>query len=592
MTSNELRQKFLDFFKNKEHLIIPSSSLIPDNDTSVLFTTAGMQQFKLYYSGLKNPLTDIHPLTLEPLNNLNVATCQKCVRTSDIESVGDESHLTFFEMLGNFSFGGYFKEQAINYAWEFLTKELEIPTERITVSVFKGDSEIPFDEESYNFWLKLGLPKNKIILSDKQENFWGPTGKEGPCGPTTEIYVDGLEVWNIVFNQYYQAPDKTLTPLKINGVDTGMGLERLALVMQFPQDKTKTIFDTDLFNDLMMSLKEKSNIHEERILRIIADHYRSAIFIAGTGIIPSNTDKGYILRRLIRRIVRFEKLIKIDKNWYEQGFDIIQKKYGQYYPELNKKQEIFSVISLEREKFENTLISGTKKWEKLLSKSGSSKIISGRDAFSLYESYGFPLELLQEMAKEVGKDVDKEKFAQEFNEHQNISRSGQIKKFGGHGINKIENEEQKLKVTRLHSATHLLLKSLRIILNDKIEQRGSDITPERLRLDFPFNRKLTEEELKKIETLVNQKIQEDLIINHYETTYEEAVKNGILGTFKDRYPTKVLVYEMKNRDTGQIFSAEIFAGPHAQTTKELGKFQILKEEAVGQGMRRIKATLI
>lgn len=589
--SNFLRKSFLEFFQNKEHRIVPSSSLIPDNDPSVLFTTAGMQQFKLYYLGAKDPFKDTHPLLNEPLNTLQVATCQKCLRTSDIESVGDESHLTFFEMLGNFSFGGYFKEEAINYAWEYLTKSLKIAPERMTVSVFKGTADVPFDQESYQFWLKLGFPKEKIILGEREDNFWGPTGKEGPCGPTTEIYVDGLEIWNLVFNQYYKTSEGILTPLKINGVDTGMGLERLVLVTEFPQQPEKTVFETDLFNDLMQSLKEASSLPQEKLLRIIADHYRASIFLAAAGVVPSNTDRGYILRRLMRRIIRFEKVIQLKEEWYLKGFEILQNKYRNFYPELNNQSEILNTFFQERDKFEKTLQNGIKAWEKLLRSIGERKEIPGREAFYLYESYGFPLEMLEEMAEEQGKVVNKEEFQQEFEKHQEISRIGQEKKFGGHGINTVANEQDKIKITKLHTATHLLLAALRTILGPQIEQRGSDITPERLRLDFPFARKLTASELQEIESLVNQMIQKNLKVEHYETTYEEAVSQGVIGTFKDRYPEKVIVYEIKDSETGQIFSAEICAGPHVTTTQELGHFKILKEEAVGQGVRRIKAIL-
>ena len=589
--SNFLRKSFLEFFQKKGHRIVPSSSLIPDNDPSVLFTTAGMQQFKLYYLGEKDPFKDLHPLLNEPLNTLQTATCQKCLRTSDIESVGDESHLTFFEMLGNFSFGGYFKEAAINYAWEYLTQSLKIAPERMTVSVFKGAAEVPFDQESYQFWLKLGFPKEKIILGEKEDNFWGPTGKEGPCGPTTEIYVDGLEIWNLVFNQYYKTSEGILKPLKINGVDTGMGLERLALVTEFPQQSEKTIFETDLFKDLMQSLKEASSLPQEKLLRIIADHYRASIFLAAAGVVPSNTERGYILRRLMRRIIRFEKVIQLKEEWYLKGFEILQNKYRNFYPELDNQSEILNTFFQERDKFEKTLQNGIRAWEKLLRRIGEKKEIPGREAFYLYESYGFPLEILEEMAEEQGKVVNQEEFRQEFEKHQEISRIGQEKKFGGHGINTVANEQDKIKITKLHTATHLLLAALRTILGPQIEQRGSDITPERLRLDFPFARKLTVSELQEIESLVNQMIQKNLKVEHYETTYEEALSQGVIGTFKDRYPEKVIVYEIKDSDTGQIVSAEICAGPHVTTTQELGHFKILKEEAVGQGVRRIKAIL-
>jgi len=592
MNSEELRKKFLDFFEDRGHRIVSSSSLIPENDPSVLFTTAGMQQFKLYYAGTQNPLKDNHSNLSEPLNNLNVATCQKCLRTTDIESVGDESHLTFFEMLGNFSFGGYFKKEAIEYAWDFITKNLKISLDRIKVSVFKGDEEVPFDKESYDTWLEIGIPKKKIILGSKRDNFWGPTGKEGPCGPTTEIYIDGIEIWNLVFNEYYQHLDKTLEPLKIKGVDTGMGLERLALIMEYPQDEQKTIYDTDLFEDLMIFLKSQGEKGEERIYRIIADHFRAIVFLTASGIIPSNTLHGYVLRRLIRIIISFSKIQDFKENWLEQAFEIIKVKYGNFYPELKNQKEVLSVINQERDKFEKTLEGSLKDWQKFVNHlPKTKKIISGRDAFSLYESSGTPLAILIEMAKKINKKVDIQGFEEEFRRHQNVSRVSQEKKFGGHGIQTVKNEDDKTKITKLHTATHLLIQALRIILDDKIEQKGSDITPERLRLDFPFPRKLTAEEIKKVENLVNQKIQEDLIVHYYETSYEEAIRKGALGSFKDRYPEKVIVYEIKNSRTKTTFSMEICAGPHVKTTKEIGTFKILKEEAVGQGIRRIKAAV-
>jgi alanyl-tRNA synthetase len=595
MLSEELRQSFLDFFKENGHRIVPSSSLIPDNDPSVLFTTAGMQQFKFYYSGIKNPLTDIHPLINEPLNNYNVATCQKCVRTSDIESVGDERHLTFFEMLGNFSFGGYFKKEAITLAYRFLTEKLQIPPSRMKVTVFKGDNEVPQDTESIEIWNQLGFSEEKgnLELSNRENNFWGPTGNEGPCGPTTEIYVDGIEIWNIVFNQYFQFQDKHLEPLKTSGVDTGMGLERLALIMQFPEQafplKDKTIFETDLFKELMESIKNKSEIQDIVKHRIIADHYRASVFIAAAGIIPSNTDKGYILRRLIRRIVRYEKLINLKEEWYQEGYEIIKAKYGNFYPEINN-QEVLDIILTEKNKFEKTLEQGLKEWQKILAHL-QGDVISGKDAFYLYESYGFPLEILEEIAREQNKTVDRKTFEEEFQKHQDLSRQGQEKKFGGHGINTVTDPNEKYRITQLHTATHLLLAALRKILDNNIEQHGSDITAERLRLDFNFSRKLTDEELQKIEQLVNEKIQEGLTVEHYETTYEDAIKNGAVGTFKDRYPQKVIVYEIKNNLTGETFSKEICAGPHVNNTNELNHFRIIKEESVGQGIRRIKATI-
>ncbi|MGB9763030.1 MAG: alanine--tRNA ligase [Minisyncoccia bacterium] len=595
MKANDLRQSFLKFFEMHHHRIIPSSSLIPDNDPSVLFTTAGMQQFKFYYSGIKNPLTDIHPLINEPLNTYNVTTCQKCIRTSDIESVGDERHLTFFEMLGNFSFGGYFKKEAINLAYEFLTQNLQISLARMKVTVFKGDNEVPQDKESIKIWNQLGFSEEKgnLQLLTRENNFWGPTGNEGPCGPTTEIYVDGIEIWNIVFNEYFMFQDKHLEPLKIKGVDTGMGLERLALVMQFPEEafplKNKTIFDTDLFSDLMLSLKENSFIQDFQKQRIIADHYRASVFIAGSGIIPSNTERGYILRRLIRRIVRYAKLINLKEDWYQKGYKIIKEKYGSFYPEINNP-EILDVILNEKNKFEKTLEEGLKKWQTIVDNL-KGNTISGKDAFYLYESYGFPIEILEEIAREQNKKVDKITFKEEFKKHQELSRQSQERKFGGHGINNITDPQEKERITKLHTATHLLLAALKQILNTNIEQHGSDITTERLRLDFNFPRKLTNEEIQQIENLVNEKIKEGLIVTHYETTFTDAIKNGAAKTLKDHYPDKVIVYEIKNPVTNKIFSKEICAGPHVNNTKELNHFKILKEESSGQGIRRIKATI-
>lgn len=596
MKSEELRKLFLDFFQTKGHRIIPSSSLIPENDPSVLFTTAGMQQFKYYYTGDKDPLVDKHFSLSEPLNSKNVATCQKCVRTSDIESVGDQSHLTFFEMLGNFSFGGYFKKEAIEYAYEFLHSYLQIPDSRIQVTVFKGDENIPRDLETASIWEHLGFSEKNHNLQflDKESNFWGPTGNEGPCGPTTEIYVDGLEVWNLVFNEYYKNADQTLKPLKIKGVDTGMGLERIALVTQYPQAKDKTIFETDLFQDLMDYLKQQNFIPgKENLYRIIADHLKASVFLAACGVIPSNTQQGYILRRLIRRIVRFAKLLNFRENWVEKAYEIINNKYGAFYPEIQNKDEILSVINQEIQKFEITLEKGLKEWQKLINRLPSNeKHISGKIAFTLYESYGFPLELLEEMAKEINKTVDRQGFEEEFQKHQTVSRLSQEKKFGGHGIDNIKDEQEKTKVTQLHTATHLLLAALRKLIDPKIEQKGSDITPERLRLDFPLTRKLTQEELTQIENLINEKIKENLIVRHYETSYQQAINDGALGSFKDRYPEKVTVYEIINPQTQEIFSKEICAGPHVENTSQMGTFKILKEESVGQGLRRIKATLI
>jgi len=594
LDSNYLRKTFLDFFEKKGHRIVPSSSLIPENDSSVLFTTAGMQQFKFYYSNILDPFKDIHFSLGEPLNNFNTSTCQKCFRTSDIDSVGDESHLTFFEMLGNFSFGGYFKEEAINYAWEFIRDVLKIEKERIKISIFKGDKNLPLDSQSLKYWQKLKLSKEQIIYGSKEDNFWGPTGNEGPCGPTTEIYVDGIEIWNLVFNEFYQKTNKTLEPLKTKGVDTGMGFERLALIVQYPKTREKTIFDTDLFLELKTELEKSVKTKEEKAVRIILDHFRAITFLAAAGVVPSNVDRGYILRRLIRRVIRLSSKIELDDLWYERALEIIALKYGNFYPEVLRTQKIFEVFSSEKEKFETTLQKGLREWQKMLKeiKNKNEKEIDGKQAFYLYESFGFPLELLEEMAQEESLTVRKEEFEKEFLKHQEVSRKGQQKKFGGHGL-KTESvsDEESLKIVRGHTATHLLLQVLRNVLSLDIKQCGSDINSERLRLDFNFSRKLTQEEIKKVEDLVNQKIQENLKVECYQTTFKEAIENGAQGVFEARYPEKVTVYEIKDERTEEVFSKEICAGPHVKNTKEIGKFKILKEEGIAKGIRRIKAMI-
>lgn len=595
MKAEELRKKFLDYFEKKGHKIVPSSSLIPENDSSVLFTTAGMQQFKFYYTNVLDPFKDTHYSLGEPLNNRNVCTCQKCFRTSDIESVGDERHLTFFEMLGNFSFGGYFKEEAINYAWEFIRDILKIEKKRIKFSVFKGDNEVPFDEESFNILKKLKIEENQIIYGSREDNFWGPTGNEGPCGPTTEIYVDDIEIWNLVFNEFYQEQDKSLTPLKMKGVDTGMGLERLALVMQFPLDKEKTIFETDLFSDLKTELEKSINSKNERILRIILDHFRAISFLIAGGVLPSNVDRGYILRRLIRRIIRLGLKVELKENWYSKALDIISLKYGKFYPEVLEKEKMLRIFMEEKEKFEETLQRGIKEWKKILNNLNTKKEkeIDGKIAFYLYESFGFPIEILEEMAEEEGLKVNKNQFQEEFIKHQEISRRGQEKKFGGHGLKTglIESKEAE-KIVKGHTATHLILEALRRLISKEIVQHGSDINPLRLRLDFNFSRKLTPEEIKKLEDLVNSKIEEGLVVESYETTFKEAIQNGALGVFEARYPEKVTVYQIKDKKTGEIFSQEICAGPHVKNTKEIGKIKIIKEEGVAKGIRRIRAIVV
>jgi alanyl-tRNA synthetase len=555
MQSSEIRKRFLKFFEARGHKVIPSSSLIPKDDPSVLFTTAGMQQFKKYYT---NP-----ELAEKELGNKNVTTIQKCVRTSDIDEVGDNSHLTFFEMMGNFSFGGYGRKEAIEYAYEFISKEMGLKISHITF--FKGNKNVPRDEESEKIWLDLGLKKENIRESD--EVFWGPTGDSGPCGPTTEIYCspvrsseeakegknvsgEDVELWNIVFNEYFcdgsrEKLDKgeaKLKELPSLGVDTGMGFERLVSIVQ----KKESVYDTDLF------FREKTR--EERI---VSDHIKAALFLTSDGIMPSNTGQGYVLRRLIRRAVRFSK------EPLEKTILKIKEIYKGIYP-LEDNGEILK----EEKRFRETLEKGMKEFKK------------GTDPFILFTSYGFPIELTEELAEEEGKKIDLEDFNKKMAEHQKLSQTASTGMFKGGlaGGGKME--------TKYHTATHLLLAALRTILKADIVQKGSNITAERLRFDFNWPEKLTFLQLKEIESLVNQKIQEAIPVEMREMPKEEAVKIIKNLSFDlSKYGDIVKVYKIGD------FSIELCGGPHVKNTSELGYFRILKEEASSQGVRRIKAIL-
>jgi len=559
MRSVETRQKFLNFFKKKGHAIVPSSSLIP-KDPSVLFTTAGMQQFKLYYLGEKSPYSS------------NVVSCQKCFRTSDIEGAGDESHLTFFEMLGNFSFGDYFKEEAIKLAYEFLFKELKLPQDNAIFTVFEGSKDVPEDKESIRIWEELGVPENKIKKCGREDNFWGPTGQEGPCGPTTEIHFNEVEVWNLVFNEYYQDKNGKLTPLKQKGVDTGMGLERLTMVVQ----NKNSVYETDLFLPIINGISGQN----EKAKRIIADHIKSSVFLISEGILPSNVERGYILRRVLRRAIRYGKLFNLTKNFLIPLAQKVVEIYKDVYPEIKSQEtDILTAIQSEEEKFEKTLEQGVRQFEKIALKGD----IRGEDAFHLFDTYGFPLELTEELAKEKKIKVDVKGFQEAFEKHREISRAGVEKKFGGGGEFS----------PKLHTATHLLHAALRKVLGEHVRQMGSDITAQRLRFDFSHPQKMTEDEIKKVEGLVNQKIKEDSEVKKEEIKYEEAVKSGALAFFKEKYPEIVSVYTISgSAQGGPPFSREICAGPHIDKTSELGQFKIIKEESCGAGIRRIRAILL
>jgi alanyl-tRNA synthetase len=561
MTNQQIREKFKKFFESKGHKWVESASLLP-TDPSVLFTTAGMQQFKPYYTGEADAMKDF--------GVLNTASLQKVMRTSDIDEVGDETHLTFFQMLGNFSFGGYWKELAIAYAYEFIVKELGLKIDY--VSVFGGEDNIPADEESEKIWQTLAKNdelKIEIKKMGKKDNFWGPTGDEGPCGPTTEIYVSGVEVWNVVFNEYYKHKDGKLENLKTAGIDTGMGLERLAAVIQ-----KKSIFETDLFGLIMESIPKHL---DTRTRRIIADHLRTVVFLASDGVIPSNKDQGYVLRRLMRRVMAF--------NVSKDIIDKVIETYESQYPELRaKRNEILDLYSEELAKFNKTLRSGLNELKGL-------QVVDAAGSFKLYESFGLPFEVVKDAAGERAKDLRREDFEAEFKKHQEKSRAGAAKKFGGHGLLmdtgelKAGNEEELKKATRLHTATHLLHAALRKVLGNEVKQAGSDITSERLRFDFSFSRKLTPEELQNVEDLINEAVKKDFNVTREEMAYEDAIKSGAMAFFKLKYPPKVKVYSVGD------FSKELCGGPHVSHTAEIGKVKIIKEEAVSAGVRRIRAVI-
>ncbi|MFH1820461.1 MAG: alanine--tRNA ligase [Candidatus Nealsonbacteria bacterium] len=582
MTSKKLRSDFLKFFKKKGHKIVPSSSLLP-TDSSVLFTTAGMQQFKEYFLDKKSPYGD------------KVVSVQQCFRTSDIEEVGDKNHLTFLEMLGNFSFNGYFKKEAIKMSLELMTKVYKLPLDDLWFTYFKGDKDVPEDIESKKLWQGLGIPENRIHGYSREDNFWGPTGKEGPCGPTTEIHYDlthqpckkekmclpncscgrFLELWNLVFNEYYQDETKNLTLLKKKGVDTGMGLERLAMVSQ----NVASVFETDLFSGIISAIEKISSEpynQNPKPYRIVADHIRGAVFLAAAGLLPSNIEQGYVLRRVLRRVMRFGRLLNFPDGFLISLAKEVIASYKSVYPEVKSKEaEILAVIQKEEEKFVKTLFRGLKEFEKI-AKLGD---IEGKDAFHLFDTYGFPLELTQELAQERRLEVDKEGFSQAFKEHRTVSRAGVESKFGGVG------KEAGYESVKLHTATHLLHAALRQVLGKQVKQMGSDISSARLRFDFAYSEKMTPEQVKKVEDIVNEKIKADLAIEKREVEFEEAVKSGALAFFREKYPDKVTVYSAGG------FSKEICGGPHVKRTSELGSFKIVKEESSSAGTRRIRAIL-
>lgn len=589
LTSSELRKIYLDYYKSKGHAVISSASLIPENDPTVLFTTAGMHPLVPYLLGEKHPagnrLTDV----------------QICVRTGDIEEVGDPTHCTFFEMLGRWSLGDYFKEYAISCSYDFLLNHLEFDKSKFAVTVFKGDEDCPRDDESAEFWKKMGVSEDRIFFLPKENNWWGPAGVTGPCGPDTEMFIDTgkpkccdecspacdcgkyVEIGNDVFMQYFKNADGTFSPLKQKNVDEGMGLERMLCIL----NGYKSVYETDLFKPAIALIENLSgHKYDEsetvtKAMRIIADHIRTSTFLIGDvkGIVPSNVDQGYILRRLIRRAVRFGRIIDLP----ERSLSKIAEQYISQYQDvyqylLTNKDRIVSELDKEEIRFSNTLQQGLKEFEKVITHIPT-KTISGKTAFRLYDTFGFPIEMTEELAHENGFEVDVQGYEDAFKEHQKKSQAGAEQKFHG-GL--ADNSEE---TAKLHTATHLLHSALMKVLGGEARQRGSNITAERLRFDFGFDRAMTADEIKAVEDLVNEQIKKNIPVVCEEMTVDEAKAQGAIGIFDNKYGEKVKVYTIGD------FSKEICGGPHANNTGDLKSFKITKEQSSSAGVRRIKAVI-
>ncbi|MFW9778115.1 MAG: alanine--tRNA ligase [Candidatus Heimdallarchaeota archaeon] len=590
MDSNELRNKYLDFFRLKGHAIIPSASLLPENDPTVLFTTAGMHPLQIYLMGLEK-----HPA------GSRLANSQKCIRTGDIDEVGDSTHLTFFEMLGNWSLGDYFKEEAIAMSWEFLTDSqwLGLDPNRISVTVFAGDEEAPRDDESAEIWRKIGVPNECIYFLPREDNWWGPAGATGPCGPDTEMFYDTgkdpcsktcqpgcncgkyFEIWNDVFMTYNKTAEGTYEKLEQHNVDTGMGIERTVAVLNGKQ----SIHEIDTIAPIVERIKEYAelgdtlSLEETRALYIIADHIRASTFILGDDkhLVPSNLGQGYVLRRLIRRIIRQGNILQIKQHFLPELARIVINSYKATYPELERNESfIIKQLRQEEQKFTKALRRGLRKFNQIFDEKDS---ITGRDAFLLFTSYGFPLEITMELANEKEIEIDIDAFRQEFDQHRELSRKATAGTFQS-GLS-----DHSERTTRLHTVTHLLQQSLRSVLGTHVKQSGSNITPERTRFDFTHPKKLTPEEIKQVEDLVNKKIQEGIPVMREIMSPREAKKAGALGFFEERYEGDVSVYSVGD------FSKEICTGPHVSNTREIGPFRIQKQKNIGAGLMRIRATV-
>jgi alanyl-tRNA synthetase len=577
---------FLKFFQKKGHKVIANESLIPENDPTALFTSAGMHPLVPYLLGQPHP------------SGKKLVNVQKCLRTSDIDEVGDSFHLSFFEMLGNWSLGDYFKDKSIPWSYEFLTSKewLSIDKDRLYVTVFAGDDNIPKDTESARIWEELGVPKERIFYLPREDNWWGPIGSTGPCGPDTEMFYDtgkkpcgseckpGCfcgkfdEIWNNVFMEYNRTPDGEYELLEQKNVDTGMGVERTVAVLQGKDN----VYETEIFAPLIEKIKELVGIeaisdNQTRSVRVICDHSRAATFILAEGIVPLNVEQGYVLRRVIRGAIRHGKLLGIEEEFLSELARIVIETYSENYPHL-KSNEGFIVTELRKEykKFNNTLARGLSRFNRIASEK---KKIDGKDAFLLYQSFGFPIEITKDLGRENGIFVDVSGFHEEFEKHQKVSRASADKKFGSGLADTAE------ATVRLHTATHLLNEALRRVLGKEIYQKGSNITQKRLRFDFNFDRKLTDDEIKAVEELVNGQIKRVLPVKRIETTLDEAIKMGSQAVFEQKYGEKVSVYSIGD------FSTELCSGPHVKNTRELGRFKIVKEEGISAGVRRIRAVL-
>ena len=600
ISSIELRKKYLDFFKSKGHAIIQGSSLIPENDPSVLFTTAGMHPLVPYLMGEKHP------------QGKRLCDVQKCIRTGDIDEVGDAWHLSFFEMLGNWSLGDYFKKEAVEFSFEFLTKELGINPKRLSVTCFVGDKDAAKENVANVTWEKIGIDKNRIHFLPKVDNWWGPAGTTGPCGPDTEMFYhvknvqekntddfvklnksgEFCEIWNDVFMQYNKTAEGKYVEMERQNVDTGMGLERTVAVLNgltnvYEMNTLKPILE----KIVSLAKKKYSSLSKEEIrsARIITDHLRAGVMILGDekGIVPSNVDQGYILRRFVRRAIRHARLLGIQNKFCVEVAEVVVKVMGEVYPEVGKnKERVYAELEKEEEKFSTALENGTKVLEKKLTflEKAPQKQLNAKGAFDLFQSYGFPLEMTVEMCNEKGFTVDVEGFEKLLKEHQDLSRKGAEQKFKGGLADASE------ATTKLHTATHLLNEALRLIVNPNIAQKGANITAERARFDFNADEKLTDEQVKKIEDWVNNVIKENCEVAMEILFVEEAKKQGAHGVFDSKYGEQVKVYTVKNKN-GKVYSKEICGGPHVTNTQNMGHFKVQKQEAVAAGVRRVKVIL-